>query len=205
MPILARDGLVKLSFQPNHLRCQRGFTLTEIAIVLGVVGVILSGIWLAYSEMAANNRINETMKQITSIVSSMRTAFSASRQFSAAITNDLDITPQMVRMRVFPTSTANPVNADQPLTPFGTVYTLLGRAQNNPRWFALDLNLNLGGLGNAQQICETLMAKIAPAGNGFSPVRIVVAGVVIDPLAAGFDPLAAFNGCTNGVLVYSLE
>lgn len=46
---------------------QRGFSLVEAAIVLGVVGLVLGGIWWAASAVRDELRIRETQKGIISI------------------------------------------------------------------------------------------------------------------------------------------
>lgn len=56
---------------------RRGFTLTEIAIVLGVVGVVLAGIWSASTAVQRSARVNRTIQQLTQIVSGTRALFAS--------------------------------------------------------------------------------------------------------------------------------
>ncbi len=46
----------------NH---KRGFNLIEAAIVLGVVGLVIGGIWIAASAVSDKMRVNEAIKGLT--------------------------------------------------------------------------------------------------------------------------------------------
>lgn len=55
---------------------RRGFTLTEIAIVLGIIGVILGAIWSAAAMVYANNRTKLAVAETLQIVANYRSIFS---------------------------------------------------------------------------------------------------------------------------------
>jgi prepilin-type N-terminal cleavage/methylation domain-containing protein len=57
---------------------RHGFTLTEIAIVLGIVGLVLAAIWTAYGMVVLNFRTNQINKEINYILSKTTTVFSGS-------------------------------------------------------------------------------------------------------------------------------
>lgn len=61
-----------MSSLPLSSRRLRGFTLTEAAIVLGIVGLILSAIWVAAGSVYNNYRVGKTSEQLLTIVQSMR-------------------------------------------------------------------------------------------------------------------------------------
>ncbi len=50
----------------------RGFTLTEAAIVLGIVGLILGAIWVAAASVYENLRVSTTSNQLLQIVQAVR-------------------------------------------------------------------------------------------------------------------------------------
>jgi len=53
-------------------RSMRGFTLTEAAIVLGIVGLILGAIWVAAAAVYNNLRVSTASNQLLQIVQSVR-------------------------------------------------------------------------------------------------------------------------------------
>jgi len=52
-----------------------GFTLTELAIVLGIIGLILGAIWVAASKVYQNNRANTAVKEAETILGNYRSMF----------------------------------------------------------------------------------------------------------------------------------
>lgn len=54
--------------QPTtHQRKRRGFNLIEAAIVLGVVGLVIGGIWVASAAMYESYKVNKTVEGILTI------------------------------------------------------------------------------------------------------------------------------------------
>jgi len=56
----------------NPSRPHRGFTLTEMAIVLGVVGIVLGGIWAASSSVNDKQKANKAAQEVAIITQNMR-------------------------------------------------------------------------------------------------------------------------------------
>ena len=50
----------------------RGFTLTEIAIVLGIIGIILAAIWVAASSVYNNQRIGKANTELLALAQNIR-------------------------------------------------------------------------------------------------------------------------------------
>lgn len=78
---------------------QKGFTLTELAIVLGVVGIILSAIWVAAAVVYTNNRTQSAVNETVLIVGNYRTLFST---HGVDIADWTDITCMGVNAGFFP-------------------------------------------------------------------------------------------------------
>jgi prepilin-type N-terminal cleavage/methylation domain-containing protein len=71
-------------------RKRKGFTLTEIAIVLGIIGLILGAIWTAASSVYSNQKISKANTELLSIAGAVRNTYANSLQSgyanSAALT-----------------------------------------------------------------------------------------------------------------------
>ncbi len=52
---------------------RRGFTLTEIAIVLGIVGMILGAIWVAQGQVSNSQKTAKAAGELLQIVSNYQT------------------------------------------------------------------------------------------------------------------------------------
>src|ERR1700733_12022724 len=57
---------------------KRGFTLTEIAIVLGIIGLILGAIWVAAAAVYTNMRTSKTTTELLDIVQNVRAMYATS-------------------------------------------------------------------------------------------------------------------------------
>lgn len=53
----------------------KGFSLIEAAIVLGIVGLVIGGIWVAAAAVAQNNRVSEMAKDVLSICARAKEVF----------------------------------------------------------------------------------------------------------------------------------
>ncbi len=54
---------------------QRGFSLVEAAIVLGVVGLVIGGIWAAAATMRFNQKMNQEVQGIAFFISQTRSLY----------------------------------------------------------------------------------------------------------------------------------
>lgn len=54
---------------------QKGFNLIEAAIVLGVVGLVIGGIWVAAAAVSENHKIKQATSGVLSIVENIRRLF----------------------------------------------------------------------------------------------------------------------------------
>lgn len=87
------------------LRCKnnpspRGFTLTEAAIVLGIVGLVLGGIWTAARGVYDNLKAKEGTELLITLVQNIRAAYASVPSFSSA--TNTNITNTLKNKGVFP-------------------------------------------------------------------------------------------------------
>ncbi len=66
-------------------RSMRGFTLTEAAIVLGIVGLILGAIWVAAAAVYNNLRVSTTSNQLLQMVQSIRSIHATQNTIDTAL------------------------------------------------------------------------------------------------------------------------
>lgn len=79
---------------------RRGFTLTEAAIVLGIVGLILGAIWVAAGSVYGNLRMRQASESLLVITQNVRQLMTGSSAFgNGAGTN---ITVNLINKNVFP-------------------------------------------------------------------------------------------------------
>ncbi len=60
-----------------------GFTLTEIAIVLGVIGLILGAIWVAASSVYSGQRVTKATQELLSVAQAVRSMYATSSEVDA--------------------------------------------------------------------------------------------------------------------------
>jgi hypothetical protein len=58
-----------------QLSCRRGFNLIEAAIVLGVVGLVIGGIWIAAASVTENRKATTMASDFTFIVSQFKNLY----------------------------------------------------------------------------------------------------------------------------------
>ncbi len=75
-----------MSILQSRARKTRGFTLTEAAIVLGIVGLILGAIWVAAAAVYENMRTNRANEQILKVAQAVRSLYASSPTMSVYFT-----------------------------------------------------------------------------------------------------------------------
>ncbi len=94
----------KTLFRNAH---RRAFTLTEIAIVLGTVGIIISGIWLAASQVYEKSRLTNAINQFNTVSQNMSNLLQGGfgRTTNPCPSTALcDVTAKMVAAEIIPSA-----------------------------------------------------------------------------------------------------
>lgn len=187
----------------QHAAPKRGFTLTEIAIVLGIIGLILGAIWVAAAAVYNNLRVSKANTAVLQIAQGVRSLYATSNNiggnpFAA------DLTPVMVNAGVIPSDLINGAGANS-VWPGGitavsanaatdTAFTV--KMTNIPRAACISLLTTVGGTNRDQG----LVAVGATAASNPIQALGAAAGAAL-PLAAAqvavITPALATVACNS--------
>jgi type II secretory pathway pseudopilin PulG len=131
---------------------KRGFTLTEIGIVLGVVGLVLASIWGAMAHVSASNKAQEAVGQIQTILSGYQTMFVDHAVDSGS--GQVDITAMGTNANIFPNEM---VKTGAVLNPWGGTVTIWGDQAND--------GIIISYYGIPSSACVALASSEATAAN----------------------------------------
>jgi prepilin-type N-terminal cleavage/methylation domain-containing protein len=89
--------IVKTNYSPTRLK-RNGFSLVEISIVMGVMGLLLAGIWTLLQVGGEQSKENQAQLQLKAIAGAMSSVLQSG--YSSA--NGTDITATMITRGVIP-------------------------------------------------------------------------------------------------------
>jgi len=200
---------------------RRGFTLTEMAIVLGVIGLILGAIWVAAANVYSNMRVEKAQQQILTIVQNIRSLYVARSTFAdpasaCGVNCPQDITAPMASAGVFPadmvTQTAVANNkATYPQSPWGTPVTIYSDGMSvDGDSFELQVDGNLGN--TLASSCQSLLGRMVGPGMD-SGLTGVADGAVVGWMGGSANNSAyvqtldatSFAGCKYVVFMFRLK
>jgi prepilin-type N-terminal cleavage/methylation domain-containing protein len=95
----------------------RGFTLTELALVLGIIGIIIGAIWTAASSVYENNRTARANRQVLAIITSFKSIFGITR---VNIADWTDITALAINNQFMPADMIVPGNTSNGIGPWSS-------------------------------------------------------------------------------------
>jgi type II secretory pathway pseudopilin PulG len=81
----------------------RGFTLTELAIFLGAMGLVFAAIWVAIGNVSSNNHVSKTIQQVLQISQNIREYYMNQQGIPAACNNNEITTTIIDANGLFPT------------------------------------------------------------------------------------------------------
>jgi prepilin-type N-terminal cleavage/methylation domain-containing protein len=118
-----------MRLQGRRSKLPRGFTLTELAIVIGIIGLILGAIWTAAGMVNSANKTQKAMSDVSFILQNYRSLFPRGVDTGSGWA---DITCQGVTSGFFPASTMNSaacypgLTSTYPIPPWGGYYQVWG-------------------------------------------------------------------------------
>jgi prepilin-type N-terminal cleavage/methylation domain-containing protein len=90
----------KIRAQSRLEQNKKGFTLTEIAIVLGIIGLILGAIWVAASGVYNNQKVSKGNTQVLRVSQGIRALYATSATTGSA--DGTDVTQNLCNAGIFP-------------------------------------------------------------------------------------------------------
>jgi len=150
---------------------KKGFTLTEIAIVLGIMGLILGAIWTAAAGVYSNQKEAKLQSEVLTVVQGVRSLYATSTVGDIAGTN---ITTTLINAGIFPSDMYSGANGLTPyagasgLAAFGGKITTDGdgfiiEITSIPQAACVNILNNLGGNGRDSGLVLATAAKTTNA------------------------------------------
>lgn len=169
---------------------RRGFTLTEIAIVLGIIGLILGAIWAAASAVYNNLRTSRAQQEILTVAQNIRAMYATQSTVDSAATTDTYISAG-----VFPSdATVETSSGKSVKNPWGGNFDIIASSSDNYTSFIVTME------GVPVNACITLATSTTGTGRDSGLVDLSVDDSSIGSLAGGTFPVgakAAADSCTT--------
>ena len=179
---------------------KRGFTLTEIAIVLGVIGTILGAIWSAASHVSNNQEANKANTQILGIVQSIRSLYGPKPYFPGAET---DATPQLMNTGAVFGSDMIVSGQTHPVNPFGGSVAVYTSIVSSTTFRVSYYNVTAA---QCNQVADSIATQSASAS---APLSLITAcgATVTNLTTTPLDPLGIESVCNanTGAACQSVE
>lgn len=185
---------LKRSMQSRQAQSKKGFTLTEIAIVLGIIGLILGAIWVAAASVYNNQKVNRANTEIISIMQGIRTLYAT--QSSTGVGAATDLTSAMISAGIPPSDMVNGTTLFDPWSSGATGILTPASADS----------ITIAMTNVPQAACTSLISTVAGTGrdptlfaaNSAATSAIAASDAIAtaSPLAAAVTPSAAVTKCT---------
>lgn len=175
----------------KKIKARRGFNLIEAAIVLGVVGLVIGGIWVAAAAVQSNMKKSDASRGLIQIVQNVRNLYyGQSPTATATITNNLIAANAIPGNFVNSTTSAlNPWNGAVTVAIAGASYDQIDVAYATvPKDGCIELTSRNTNISTGVGLTQILIA------NGTSTVTVASTNFPYLPTAASTD-----CGATNTI------
>jgi prepilin-type N-terminal cleavage/methylation domain-containing protein len=192
-----------------HRQRRRGFTLTEIAIVLGIIGLILGAIWVAAAAVYNNLRVSHANTQVLQIAQAVRALYG--NMNSTGVVADTDLTPTLIQARAVPNDMVNAAGTGlvNPW-PQGTTGILTPAAADSftiemsslPRDACINLLMAVAGTNRDPGLFAAQAAVdatfVVAAGDRLPTASVAaINSITPSPVLAAAAVASGFGGCTG--------
>jgi prepilin-type N-terminal cleavage/methylation domain-containing protein len=131
MPDMQHFRLSRFFFA-TRIQKPKGFTLTELAIVLGVMGAILGVVWIAASNVYLKQKTDDAMLELNTVTQNVLSVWQG-RTFPAGITMSTFITSKIIP----DWAVTSPTTASDPWNSTGFTIAPTSLTGGPPRAFAI--------------------------------------------------------------------
>lgn len=167
-----------------------GFNLVETAIVLGIVGLVIGGIWVAANSVQSNVRKSEASKALIQIVQNVRAMFDGQSPSATGSINSA-----VISARAVPTDFVNGTNIVNPWN--GGVTISLAQAGSQ-----ID-SLDIAYASMPRDVCIELTSRNTnvTTGTGLTQILIANGSSTVTVTSFPYSPATAATDClaTNTV------
>jgi len=184
----------------------KGFTLTEIAIVLGIIGLILGAVWVAASAVYTNMRVSKALTETAHIVQAIRSVYAGQNAIDSM--DGIDETSSFIAAKVFPSDSISPDNTTVYAPWTGSTITIISTTINvvyinNAPGFII----NFVNIPQSACISMLVSATGASRDTGFIQINTSSSGFssFADSLSFPFSANRAAIACPNDGMTVSLN
>lgn len=207
--IAAMDhSMIPLSLPGRRSRAS-GFTLTEAAVVLGVVGLVLGSIWATAGNVMANNKAVTFSKQFDTIVRNVARLYPT----AASVGSSANSQAEMIRAGVFPPNMIDPDGATL-RDPYGNTLTVAAFVDmNNNRALSIIIPIsdssscirklnNLAGVSSDIITLYSSTTVIVDGANSYDDyLRCQAAGMGDPPCSINYSWTSLAGGTTKSAML----
>ena len=199
----------------------KGFTLTELAIVFGVMGLILGAVWVAGNNARDNRKVSLAVNEIITIVHNIREMYAERSSFSG-LPVDSEVSGLLMNAGVFPAEMINTSTGSPVINPWGggTLLWVNHGGINNSFWVSMynltrrgctDIATALGTNGAVVGLLDVESWFSTTNGSGQSVpysggnIIAITPGQSIDPVAVAAACSGGPDGAVSAEFVFSFQ
>jgi prepilin-type N-terminal cleavage/methylation domain-containing protein len=176
-------------------RAKKGFTLTEIAIVLGIIGMILGAIWVAASSVYNSQKVSRATTEVLAVSQAVRALFPTNTTTGIA---DGDITTMVCNAGVFPQDMVSSCATPTIYNPWSGSVAGTTVAAISITAAAADDGFEIIETGVSSQGCYGLITAVAGSGRDSGLFYAKANTAYAAAGATNLPVTAATSGCATG-------